>query len=135
MARRALKDPVVTVNGVAWPFVTSITISQNYQVNEHDEFGSPGKVRVDAGLSDNSLSITAVQGDGTAELDALITPILGSFATVVVQAAAGSVSTTNPSWTAECFVQEYMPIDGARGETVIPSMTWPVNGVWTRATS
>lgn len=135
MAALVLDNPVVSVNGITWPFVNQISINRSRPVTAYKTFGTVGQQQAISTQSEDSFTLRAIQGGGTAELGALIEPIYGTLATVVVTQNAGSVTAENPSYTAVCAVAEYNPVDGEPGDLVQVPMTWPVNGQWARATS
>ncbi len=62
-------------------------------------------------------------------------PLLGSIATVVIQSASGTVSATQPKYTAECLVTSYSPFASSVGDIATLSVTWSVTGTVVRGTA
>ena len=46
-----------------------------------------------------------------------------------------AVSATNPSYTFSVLVSEWTPLNGGVGELATASVTWPISGAITKATS
>jgi hypothetical protein len=61
--------------------------------------------------------------------------LLNTLATVVIVPTSGSVTATNPSYTATCLVNSYSPFASSVGDIATLSVTWPVSGTVTRATA
>ena len=88
-----------------------------------------------AGLEDSSIQIEFLQDYASASVEATLNSLIGTTTTVVIQAKTGTVSATNPKWTGTCLVTELQPVAGSAGELAKQSVTWPVSGTLTRATS
>ena len=128
-------NPKITINSVdLTDHIASVTINQKYDELDTTVFGSGGKQRI-AGLEDSSIAIEFLQDYASSSVEATVNSLIGSTTTVVIQAKTGAVSATNPKWTGTCLVTELQPVAGAAGELAKQSVTWPVTGTLTRATS
>lgn len=136
MAKFIAKDYKITVNGT--DFSTSLaacTVSISAAEQETTAFGNDFVSRV-SGLKDASVSLEFHQDFGASSVDATLYPLLGSEATVVVTPTSGTVSETNPAFSAVYLVTEYSPVDSSIGDLATLSVEWPIaSGVLTRLTS
>ena len=87
------------------------------------------------GLKSGTVTLNFMQDFGAGSVDAVLNPLLGSIATVVIQSASGTVNSTNPKYTAECLVTQYSPFASSVGDLASLSVTFPVSGTVTRATA
>jgi len=87
------------------------------------------------GLKDASVSITFLNDFAASETYATLASLLGTAINVTITPASGSVTATNPKKTASCLVTELPFVDGAVGDLAEVSVTWPVTGAITTATS
>jgi hypothetical protein len=139
MARIVLTDAKVTINSVNLSdHIASITINQSNEVVETTAFSSTAaKTRV-AGLGDHSVTIEFHQDFASSNVEATIngtSSLVGTLTTIVVQPTSSAVSATNPSYTFSALVAEWTPLNGAVGELSTASVTWPISGAITKATS
>jgi len=135
MSKIVLTDAKVTINSVVLSSsISSITIDTKDDIIETTGFGSTAKTRV-AGLADNSVTLDFFQDYASAATEATIYPLLGSTTTVVIQPASTAVSTTNPTYTFTALVSEWQPLKGGIGQLATASVTWPISGSITKATS
>jgi hypothetical protein len=135
MARIVLTDAKITINGVNLSnYCTSVTLNTTTDVVETTAFSSTAaKTRV-AGLQDNSVSLEFAQDYGTSLVEATIYPLLGNTTSVVVSPTS-TTSATSPSYTFTAVVSEWQPLSGGVGELATASVTWPISGAITKATS
>jgi hypothetical protein len=135
MARIVLTDVSVTINSVDLSdHIASVTLETNYDEVETTAFGDTARTRV-AGLSDSSISLDFHQDFAASEVEATIYPLLGTTTSVVVKPTSGTVAADNPSYTMTCLVNQWSPIAGSIGDLSSTSVTWPVSGAITKATS
>ena len=139
MARIVLTDAKVTINGVNLSdHIASITLNQSNDVVETTAFSSTAaKTRV-AGLADHSVTLEFHQDFASSSVEATIngtTSLVGTVTAIVVQPSSGSVSATNPSYSFSALVSEWTPLNGSVGELSTASVTWPISGAITKATS
>ena len=136
MARIVLTDAKVTINGVNLSdHIASVTLSTSADVVETTGFSSTAARTRVAGLQDNSVTIEFFQDFATSLVEQTIYPLLGSTTTVVVLPTSSAASATNPSYTFTALVSEWQPLSGAVGELATASVTWPISGTITKATS
>ena len=114
--------------------ISNISISTSYDIVETTSFGDTAKKRV-AGLADNSVTFEFHQDYATSSVEQVIYPLLGTAVNCVVKPVNGAVSATNPSYTFSVLVSEWTPLNGGVGELATASVTWPISGAITKATS
>jgi len=135
MAKIVLTNPSITIGGVDLSdHINNITLETKYDIVETTTFGSTAKTRV-AGLADNQISIDFMQDFGSSSVEATIYPLLGTTTSIVVKPVAGTTTTTNPQYTVSALVADWTPLKGGVGQLATASVTWPVSGAITKATS
>lgn len=133
MAKLVLTNSIVTLSGTDISTnVASVTLQTSVNEVETTAMGAGGVTRV-GGLRDDSITLDIHQDFSSVE--ALVWPLLGSTATIVVKPNGTTVSSTNPSYTGTVLINDWSPISGAVGELATVSVTWPISGTVTRATS
>ena len=135
MAKFVATDYNVTINGT--PFSSSlaaVTLDITSEEQETTAFGNDFRTRI-GGLKDGSLTLDFHQDFAAGTVDATLFPLLGTQATVVIKPTSGTVTATNPSYTALCLVTQYQPFASNVGELATLSVTWPTSGSVTRATA
>lgn len=135
MAVFVATDYNITINGTN--FSTNLTqaeLSEEAADVSTTTFGSGWNTRI-AGLKQASLTLAFNQDFGAASIDATISPLLGSLATVVIKPTSGTASATNPSYTGTFLVTQYTPFSASVGDLATLNVTWPSSGTVTRATS
>jgi hypothetical protein len=135
MATIVLTDANITINSVDLSTrITKVTIRAEVDEQENTAFGSTWRTR-QGGLKDGSIELEFNQDYAASNVDATIWPLLGTNTTIVIKPTSGSVSATNPSYTASVLVREYSPVDGSVGDLNKTSVSWPTNGAVVRATT
>lgn len=135
MAKFAATDYKVTINGTNFSTnLNSVELAIESDDLETTAFGGDFRTRV-GGLKTGSLTLQFMQDFGASSVDATLFPLLNTIATVVVVPTSGSVSSTNPSYTATCLVNSYSPFASSVGDIATLSVTWPTSGTITRGTS
>ena len=135
MARVVLNDASITINSVDLSdHIAAVTITTEVADIPTTAFGDTAVKRI-AGLKDSSIQLDFHQDFAVAEVEATIYPLIGTVTSVVVLPANGAVTVSNPSYTADCLVTSWSPVAGAVGELLTASVTWPVSGEVTKATS
>jgi hypothetical protein len=128
-------DYKVTINGTDFSSsINSVDLSIESAEVETTAFGSTFTTRV-GGLKSASITLDFHQDFGSASVDSVLFPLLNSLATVVIVPTSGTVSATNPSYTAVCLVNQYQPFASAVGDLATLSVTWPTSGTVVRATA
>ena len=114
--------------------IASITLNSTFDIVETTAFGNTAKTRV-AGLADNSVTLEFHQDYATSSVEQTIYPLLGTAVSVVAKPVAGTTTTVNPQYTFSALVSEWTPLNGSVGELATASVTWPISGAITKATS
>jgi hypothetical protein len=135
MARLVLNNASITINSVDLSDrIAAVTITTEIADIPTTAFGDTAVTRI-AGLKDSSIQIDFHQDFAATEVEATIYPLLGTTTTVLVKPTSAAVSATNPSYSMSCLVTSWTPIAGAVGELLTASVTWPVSGEITKATT
>jgi hypothetical protein len=135
MARIVLTNASITFAGTdISSYVSSVTLSTSLDVVDTTSFGNTARTRV-AGLADNQVTIEFFQDFGSGLLESIIYPTIGTSAAMIIKPVAGSTTATNPQYSFNALVSEWQPLSGAVGELATASVTWPVSGEITKATS
>ena len=114
--------------------IASVTLNSTFDIVETTAFGQTAKTRV-AGLADNSVTLEFHQDYATSSVEQTIYPLLGTAISVVAKPVAGTTTTINPQYTFSALVSEWTPLNGSVGELATASVTWPISGAITKATS
>lgn len=134
MAKFVATDYNITVNGDDFSTsLASVELAIESDDVETTAFGNEWRTRI-GGLKTASLTLSFHQDFGASSVDATLYPLLNTIATVVIKPTSGTVSATNPTYTAECLVNSYT-VAGAVGDLATVDVTWPVSGTVTRATA
>jgi len=132
---QVITNASVTVGGVDLSaHIKKVVITTSRAEIETTTFGNTAKRRV-AGLADNKIALDFNQDFSATTVEASIYSLLGTTATVVIKPVNATVSTTNPSYTMNVLVTDWTPLDAQVGELAAASITWPVDGAITKATS
>lgn len=135
MAKVVLNNASITINSIDLSdHIASVTITTEVADIPTTAFGATAIERV-GGLKDNSVQLDFHQDFAASEVEATIYPLIGTTTTVLVKPTSGAVSATNPSYSMTALVTSWTPIAGAVGELLTASVTWPVSGEVTKATS
>jgi hypothetical protein len=134
MAKFAATDYKITVAGVDFSTnLNSVELSQEADDLETTAFGQSWRSRI-GGLNNASITLNFMQDFAAGSVDATLNPLLGSIATVIIQSASGTVSATQPKYTATALVTAYSPFASSVGDIATLSVTWPVSGTVVRGT-
>ena len=138
MARLVLTDAFVTFATLdISQYITSITLSSSLDVVETTGMSSTSRTRV-AGLRDNQVTLEFNQDFASSALESIVngtTSTIGTAVTMVVKPVSGATTATNPSYTFSALVSEWQSLSGSIGDLATVSVTWPISGVITKATS
>ena len=136
MAKFVATDVKVTINGTDLSdHIAQVSLEQTSDEIETTAFGTEWRQRIGGGLKDASISIDFHQDFGAGSVDARLSPLFGSIATVVVVPTSGSVSATNPSFTGTFSVVQYSPVASSVGDLATLSVSWPSAGTVSRGTA
>lgn len=135
MAKFVITNPAVTVGGVDLAdHIASVTLTESYAEVATTAFGDTAVTRI-AGLGDHSVSLDFHEDFSAGEVHATIYPLIGETTTVSVKPVNETTSATNPSFSMTVLVTEWPLLNGAVGDLASASITWPVSGAITTATS
>lgn len=135
MAKLVLTNPAITVGGVDLAdHVASVSLNLSYADVATTAFGATAVTRV-AGLGDHSVSLDFHEDYASGEVNATIAPLVSGTTTITVKPVDETTSATNPQWTFTVLVTEWPLLDGSVGDLASASVTWPVSGDITTATS
>lgn len=135
MARIVLTNASVTFASTdISSFVSSVTLSTSLDVVDTTSFGNTARTRV-AGLADNQITVEFFQDFASGQLESVVFPTIGTSSAMVIKPVAGSTTATNPQYSFNALVSEWQPLSGAVGELATASVTWPISGAITKATS
>lgn len=135
MARLVLTNAYVTFASTDLSdHIASVSLNTTYDIVETTAFGDTAKKRV-AGLADNSVSFEFHQDYASGSVESTIYPLLGTAITCEVRPINTTVSDSNPKYTFSVLISEWTPLNGAVGELATASVTWPISGAITKATS
>jgi hypothetical protein len=140
MARLVLTDAyVVLASTDISAYVTSVTLSSTLDVVETTSMGSTSRTRV-AGLRDNQVTLEFNQDFASGALETLIYPSdatskIGTAVAMEIRPTSAAASTTNPKYSFSALITEWQSVSGSVGELATVSVSWPVSGAITKATS
>ena len=135
MAKLVLTNASVSIAGTDLSTsITNITLETKYDIIETTTFGNTAKTRV-AGLADNQITLDFLQDFSASSVEATIYPLLGTTQTIIVKPISGTTTTTNPQYTVTALISDWTPLKGAVGQLATASVTWPISGTITKATS
>jgi len=135
MARLVLTNASVTFASTdISSFVSSVTLSTSLDVVDTTSFGNTARTRV-AGLADNQITVEFFQDFASGQLESVVFTTIGTSVAMVIKPVSGSTTATNPQYSFNALVAEWQPLSGAVGELATASVTWPISGAITKATS
>jgi hypothetical protein len=114
--------------------ISSISLATSFDIVETTSFGQTSKTRV-AGLADNSATFEFHQDFATSSVEQVIYPLLGTAVTCTVKPVNTTIGPTNPQYSFSVLVSEWTPLNGGVGELLTASVSWPISGAITKATS
>ena len=128
-------NAVVTIGAVDLSsHITKVTLSTSVNELETTTFGNTAVRRV-AGLRDSTVAIDFNQDFAASQVEATLYPLIGSTAQIIVKPNGTATSATNPSYTFNALITEWMPLDAQVGELAVASVTFPIDGNITKATA
>jgi hypothetical protein len=135
MATFMLNNASVTINSVDLSsYVTSVTLSQTADNLEDTAMGDTSRSYI-GGLTSGTVDIEFNADFAASKTEATIFPLVGTSTAVVVKPVAASVSSTNPSYSFNAIVTSWDTLNGSVGEIATHSVSWPITGAITKATS
>lgn len=135
MAKFSATDFKITINGTNLSTsLNSVELALESDDLETTAFGGTFRERI-GGLKTGSLTLQFMQDFAAGSVDATLFPLFNTLATVVIVPTSGTVSATNPSYSALALCNSYSPVASAVGDIATFSVTWPTSGTVTRATA
>ena len=135
MARIVLTNASITFASTdISSYVSSVTLSTSLDVVDTTAFGSTARSRV-AGLADNQVTVEFFQDFASGALESIVYPTIGTSVAMVIKPVSGTTTAVNPQYSFNALIAEWQPLSGAVGELSTASVTWPVSGAITKATS
>jgi hypothetical protein len=135
MAKFAATDYFVSINGTNFSTsLNSVELAIEADDLETTAFGETFRTRI-GGLKQASLTLNFMQDFAAGSVDAVLSPLLATLATVVIKPTSGTVTATNPSYTMTALVTQYSPFASSVGDIASLSVTFPISGTVTRATA
>ena len=135
MAKFAATDYFVSVAGTNFSQnLNSVELAIEADDLETTAFGQGFRTRI-GGLQQASLTLNFMQDFGAGSVDAVLSPLLATLATVIIRPTSSAVSSTNPSYTMTALITQYSPFSSAVGDLASLSVTFPISGTVTRATA
>jgi len=134
MAKFVATDYKVTVAGTNLStFLNQVELALESDQVETTAFGGTFRESI-GGLKSGSLTLQFMQDFAASSVDATLFPLFNTLATVVITPTSGTVTATNPSYTAVCLVNQYTPHASSVGDLATFSVTWPTSGTVSRGT-
>ena len=136
MAKSVITSRFVSLNGTdISASLSGASLELTVEEVDKTSLGSNGWREMTAGLKAGSLTLNLQQDFGVGGIDTLLFPLLGTEGTVVIRATSGTISATNPAYSAVALISQYSPISGAVGDLATFDVTFPTSGAVTRATA
>lgn len=125
MSKFVMKNLTVTVNGTDLSdHIAEISVEMRQPEVDTTAFGTGARTYV-SGIKEGTLTLSLHSDFATSSVNPTITPLLGSYATVI---ASGTLGGTAVGGTAVAYVNTVQPIGGAIGDLAVQNLTWPTNG-------
>lgn len=135
MAKLVLTNPAITVGGVDLAdHIASVSLTQSFADVTTTAFGATAVTRV-AGLGDHSVSLDFHEDFASGEVNATIAPLVGTSVAITMKPVNETTTATNPEYQFNVIVTEWPLLNGSVGDLASASVTWPVTGDITTATS
>ncbi|MFI6270734.1 hypothetical protein [Micromonospora zamorensis] len=136
MPKMVLKAAYVSINGTDLSSYAS-KAELKVEVDEQDvtTFASAGWTELLGGLSSGELSVGFKQDVAASALDATMWPLFGSVVPFEVRLTNSVVGTSNPKWTGNVLIKEWVPISGSVGDVAEMDLSFPTSGAVVRATA
>jgi len=128
----------ISLNGVdLTSSLSSATLEITSNEVETTTFGTASTAyrTVVGGIVSGSVKLDFYQDYASASVDATLNSLINTIGTVVIKPLGSAVTSTNPSYTATCLINNYTPVSGTIGDLSSFSVTWPTTGTITRATA
>lgn len=135
MAIFTATDYSLTIGGTDF---SAVLVSAELTVEAEDvettAMGDSYRTRV-GGLKQGTLTLELHQDFAASATDDTIFSALGTSVAVVLKPTSAAVGTDNPTYSFNALVTQTQPFNSSVGDLATQSITWPVDGAITRATS
>lgn len=136
MAAFVLTDAYIALNGSdRSAYIKQVALNVETAEQDVTDFADAGWTVPIAGLKSGSLALTFNQDVASSQIDSIMWPLLGTTVSFEVRATNASVGASNPKYTGNILVTSWNPITGSVGDVAEVSVTYPISGAVTRATS
>lgn len=136
MAAFVLTDAYIALNGSdRSAYIKQVALNVETAEQDVTDFADAGWTVPIAGLKSGSLALTFNQDVAASQIDSIMWPLLGTTVSFEVRATNASVGASNPKYTGNILVTSWNPITGSVGDVAEVSVTYPISGAVTRATS
>lgn len=130
-----LLDCYVSINGqVISEHAAKAEIPYSADAKESTTFGAGGHT-YRGGLKGGSLNLSLFNDYTDNNLDEIMWALIGEVVTFEVRPTSDAVSTSNPSYTGNIFVNGWTPIAGSVGDLVTQDVSYQVSGLVDRNVS
>lgn len=135
MSKFIATDFQVTINGDDFSAsLASVELPIEVETQDTTAFGATFRTSI-AGLQTGSITLEFHQDFGAEAIDATLFPLLGTEVAVTVKPTAAATSVTNPVYSGNFLCTQYSPFSSSIGDLATLSITWPLTGVLSKATS
>ena len=136
MAAFVLTDAYIAINSVdRSAFIKQVALSVETAEQDVTDFADAGWTVPISGLKSGSIALTFNQDVASSQIDSIMWPLLGTTVPFEVRATNAAVGASNPKYTGNILVTSWNPITGSVGDVAEVSVTYPISGAVTRATS
>lgn len=136
MAKMVLVSTALTLNSVDESAnISRAELAIDVEAKDSTVFASDGWKESLGGLKSGTLAITVKNDLAASAIDSRLWALLGSVVTFSLKASDAAVGTSNPTYSGSVLITGHTPIAGSPGDVNEYSITYPVSGAITRATS
>lgn len=136
MAILVLINPQILINSVDLSnHIDSVTLEETFADVDTTAFGGGGSKTRIAGLGDHKVSLAFQQDFAASSVEQTVYPLLGTVTSITVKELNAATSTVNPAYTFSALITDWKPVDGKVGALQMSTVTWPISGSVTKATS
>lgn len=136
MAAFVLTDAYIAINSVdRSAFIKQVALNVETAEQDVTDFADAGWTVPISGLKSGSLALTFNQDVAASQIDSIMWPLLGTTVPFEVRATNAGVGASNPKYTGNILITSWNPITGSVGDVAEVSVTYPISGAVTRATS
>lgn len=135
MAIQSLVAEVVTINSVDYSdHAKNATLSIDVASLDTTDFASDGWTEAIGGLKSATLSVELMEDVAASELDSELWALLGTVVAFTVKLDDAAVGTSNPQYSGSVLITQHT-LGGSVGDLATKSLSFPVTGAVSRATS